>query len=85
MRPAFQFTKESKILALGPTWARLFLRPLEIFGFFRSPISQQDFLDTPVYDGDVLVGQVRDFETLSADEVLQEGAENSLPRGEVGR
>ena len=77
MRPAFQFEKESKILALGLPWARLFLRPLDVFGFFRPSISQRDFLDTPVYDGDVRVGHVRDFETLAADEILQEDAENA--------
>ena len=77
MRPAFQFEKESKILALGLPWARLLLRPLDVFGFFRPSISQQDFLDTPVYNGDVLVGQVRDFERLAADEILREDAENA--------
>ena len=76
-RPAFQFEKESKILALGLPWARLFLRPLDVFGFFRPSISQQDFLNTPVYAGDVLVGYVRDFEELTADETLQEDAENA--------
>ena len=77
MRPAFQFTKESKILAMGLLWARLLLRPLEVPGYFQPSISQKDFLDAPVYDGDVMVGQVRDFETLGAGEVLQEDAENA--------
>jgi len=77
MRPAFQFEKESRILALGLPWARLFLRPLEVFGFFRPSISQRDFLDTPVYDGDVRVGKVRDFETMTAYEILHEDAENA--------
>ncbi len=36
MRPAYQFEKESKILALGLPWARLLFRPLEVFGFFRA-------------------------------------------------
>lgn len=62
---------------MGHPWATLLLRPLEAFGFFRPSISQRDFMDTPVYDGDERVGQVRDFETLAADEVLQEEAENA--------
>jgi len=82
-RPAYQFTKERRILALGHPWARLLLRPLEAFGFFRPSISQEDFLDTPVYDGDVVVGQVRDFETLADDEILQEEAENSYREVEL--
>jgi acetyl esterase/lipase len=76
-RPAFQFEEEHRILTMGLPWARLLFRPLEVFGFFRPSISQRDFLDTPVYDGDVRVGQVRDFETLAADEVLQEDVENA--------
>ena len=83
MRPAYQFEKERRILAMGLPWARLLVRPLEAFGFFRPSISQQAFLDTPVYDGDVPVGQVRDFETLAADEILQEEAENSYREVEL--
>lgn len=74
-RPAYQFEKESTILEMGLPLARVLLRPLEAFGFFRPSISQQAFLDAPVYDGDEIVGQVRDFETLAADEILEEGAE----------
>jgi pimeloyl-ACP methyl ester carboxylesterase len=77
MRPAYQFAKERRILAMGLPLARLLLRPLEAFGFFQPSISQQAFLDAPVYDGDVLVGQVRDFETLADDEILEEEAENT--------
>jgi alpha-beta hydrolase superfamily lysophospholipase len=76
-RPAYQFTKVRRILAMGHPWARLLLRPLEAFGFFQPSISQEAFLDTPVYDGDVVVGRVRDFETLADDEILQEEAENA--------
>ncbi len=83
MRPAYQFEKESKILALGLPWARLLLRPLEVFGYFRPSISQYEFLDTPVYDGDVMVGQVRDFEMLAPGEVLPEDAENAYREVEL--
>jgi hypothetical protein len=83
MRPAYQFEKERRILALGLPWARLLLRPLEIFGYFEPTISRQDFLDAPVYDGDVLVGQVRDFETLAAGGGLEEDAENAYREVEL--
>jgi len=82
-RPAYQFEKESTILEMGLPLARLLLRPLEAFGFFQPPISQQAFLDTPVYDGDEVVGQVRDFENLADDEILQEEAENSYREVEL--
>jgi acetyl esterase/lipase len=84
MRPAYQFEKERRILAMGLPWTRLLLRPLEVFGFYRPSISQRDFLDAPVYNGDVLVGQVRDFETLADDEVLQGDAGNAYREVELG-
>ncbi len=83
MRPAYQFEKESKILAMGLPWARLLLRPLEVFGFFQPPISRHAFLDAPVYDDDVLVGKVRDFEALAADEALQGDAGNAYREVEL--
>ncbi len=83
MRPAYQFEKERKILAMGLPLARLLLRPLEVFGYFRPSISRQEFLDTPVYDGDVLVGQVGDFETLAAGETLQGDVENAYREVEL--
>lgn len=83
MRPAFQFEKERRILALGLPWARFLYRPLEIFGFFQPSISRQDFLDTPVYDGDVRVGRVRDFETLAAGGGLEDDAENAYREVEL--
>ena len=76
-RPAYQFEKERKVLAMGLPWARLFLRPLEVFGFFRPSITRQAFLDTPVYDGDEVVGEVRDFEALAPDESQQGETENA--------
>jgi pimeloyl-ACP methyl ester carboxylesterase len=82
-RPAYQFTKESRILAMGLPLARLLLRPLDAFGFFQPSISQEAFLDAPVYDGDVVVWQVRDFETLADDEILQEEAENAYREVEL--
>ena len=61
----------------GPAPARLFLRPLEVFGFFRPSITQEGFLDAPVYDGEVVIGEVRDFEALAPGGVLSEDTENA--------
>ncbi len=83
MRPAYQFEQERRILAMGLPWARLLFRPLEVFGYFRPSVSQQDFLDAPVYDGDLLIGQVKDFETLAAGDVMQEDAENAYREVEL--
>lgn len=83
MRPAYQFEQESRILAMGLPWARLLLRPLDVFGYFRSSISQEDFQNAPVYDGDVVVGQVKDFETLASGESLQGDVENAYRQVEL--
>ncbi|MBN1581574.1 MAG: hypothetical protein JXA89_12795 [Anaerolineae bacterium] len=75
MRPAYQFEKETKILAMGLPWARFFFRPFNVFGLFQPSISQDQFLNAPVYDGDVFVGRVKDFESESVVEGL---------RGDIG-
>jgi acetyl esterase/lipase len=76
MRPAYQFEKETKILTLGVPLSRMFFRPLKVFGLFHPPISQSQFENAPVYDGDTLVGTVKDFEGETASEQLQGDAGN---------
>lgn len=71
MRPAYQFEKETRILAMGLPWARFLFRPFNVFGLFRSSISQDEFLNAPVYDGDMFAGRVKDFESEVAAETLQ--------------
>ena len=83
MRPAYEFTTERRILGMGLPLARFLYRPLDVFGYFQPTVSQQVFLNTPVYDGDVVVGQVRDFETVAAGEVLGEGVENAYREVEL--
>jgi len=75
MRPAYQFEKETRVLALGQPWARFFYRPFNVFGLFQPSISQDQFLNAPVYDGDVLVGRVKEFDSEAAVEAL---------RGDIG-
>jgi hypothetical protein len=67
MRPGYQFEEVKKTLTLGPVLSRMLSRPLEIFGLFEPAISQDTFLNTDVYNGDTLVGKVKDFEGLVDD------------------
>ena len=76
MRPAYQFEKETKILTLGVPLSRMFFRPLKVFGLFDPTISQSQFENAPVYDGDTLIGVVKDFEGETASEQLQGDAGN---------
>jgi len=77
MRPAYQFEGETKILTLGVPLSRMFSRPLKVFGLFNSPISQSQFENAPVYDGDTLIGAVKDFEGETGSEQLQGDAGNA--------
>ena len=77
MRPAYQFAKEKQVLTFGLDLSRLFLRPLGVFGLLDSPISQEQFLNAVVWDGDVPIGTVRDFEGDSGAEALQGDAEGA--------
>jgi pimeloyl-ACP methyl ester carboxylesterase len=70
MRPAYQFERETKILTLGVPLSRMLFRPLKVFGLFDPPISQSQFEKAPVYDGDTLIGVVKDFEGETASERL---------------
>ncbi|MBC8444653.1 MAG: hypothetical protein H8D77_00870 [Chloroflexi bacterium] len=65
MRPSYQFERVEKTLILGLFLSQMLLRPLEAFGVLEPRISQDTFLNTSVYNGDTLVGTVRDFESLT--------------------
>ena len=77
MRPAYQFAKEKQVLTLGPALSSLFLRPFGVMGLLDSSVSQEQFLEAVVWDGDVPVGTVRDFEEVSGAEALQGDAEGA--------
>jgi acetyl esterase/lipase len=64
LRPTYQFEREKTILTYGPVLATIFYRLFDTFGLFDSPISQDEFLEATVFNGDQPVGEVADFEEL---------------------
>jgi hypothetical protein len=56
LRPTYQFEREKIILTYGPLLSSLFYRLFDTFGLFDSPISQDDFLEATVFNGDQPVG-----------------------------
>ena len=64
LRPIYQFEAEKTVLSYGPWLSSIFYRPLDTLGGFDPPISQDDFLNAPVFNGQTPVGQVADFERL---------------------
>lgn len=71
-RPEYQFTAEKRILTRGITWARLFGRPLSVFGGYDSPISNEEYFNTAIYSDTVVVGTVADFEQALGSSRLEE-------------
>ena len=76
-RPGYQFAEEKAALTLGPLLSQVLWRPMQVFGGFESRISQEAFLDTPVYREETRIGTVRDFEQLT------EGSEAEALQGDT--
>ena len=72
-RPGYQFTQEKRVLALGLPLARVFGRPLNLFGGYEPAITQDEFLRSPVYAGTTQIGKVQDFEDEDSVAPLAEG------------
>lgn len=72
-RPGYQFTREKRVLAMGIPLTRLFGRPLGLFGGYDPVITQNEFLHSTVYAGDVPIGAVQDFEGSVGASPLDEG------------
>jgi len=70
-RPGYQFVEEKVVLTLGPLLSQVLWRPMQAFGGFEPKISQEAFLDTPVYREETQIGTVRDFEQLTDDSTGQ--------------
>ncbi|MCL4294276.1 MAG: hypothetical protein KJ077_01040 [Anaerolineae bacterium] len=64
LRPTYQFEREKTILTYGPLLSTIFYRLFDTFGLFASPISQAEFREATVFNGDQPVGKVAEFEEL---------------------
>jgi len=64
-RPEYQFEKEKLFLTLAPNFFHfLFYRPISVFSNLQ-PIQEQDYRESPVYEGFRQVGVVREFDNPS--------------------
>lgn len=61
MNPGFQFEKEKIFLSHRNYLFRSFYKPLSIFKMFSPEVTQRDYENTPVFEGDILIGRVKDF------------------------
>lgn len=65
MRPGYQFEWEKNILQMGRFGYYVLYRPLSVFSHSLKRITNEQFLVTPVFNGLVQVGTVKDFEALN--------------------
>jgi hypothetical protein len=63
LRPSYKFELEQAALQSSSILNRLFYR--NIAALKKKPITTAQFLDTPVYLGDIIAGKVRDFDNKS--------------------
>lgn len=77
LRPSYQFEREKTILTYGPELSTLFYRPFDTFGLFDSPISQDEFQEATVFNGDQPVGEVAEFEALIGLEAENTGSDKT--------
>ncbi len=65
--PVYQFAKETFILTTQIPFIEYFYRPLAIFRAINLyPISTEEYLATPLYWGDKLVGHISDYARIDA-------------------
>lgn len=65
LRPQWQFEKLNYFLRHRDPVTRAFFRPLSVFRIVKlTPISMEQFMQAPVYEGDRPVGKVGDFEAM---------------------
>lgn len=61
-RPEYQFAKEKLFLRHDGLLGRAFVRPLAIWGYHDfQPVSQEAYEETPVFEGERLLGTVREL------------------------
>ena len=64
MRPGYQFEWEKNILQKGRFGYYVLYRPLSVFSHNLKRITDEQFMSTPVFNGSVPVGSVREFERI---------------------
>ena len=64
--PQYQFEKEKILLKRGiyALFLRAFYRPLRLLGIDWYTISREEYLDTPVFNGTLRCGKVRDYNRI---------------------
>lgn len=71
LRPTYQFEREKTILTYGPFLSTLFYQLFATFGLFDTSISETEFLEATVFNGDQPTGKVAEFEELIGDRDAQ--------------
>lgn len=63
MKPGYQFVEDIAFFKYDSMLFRSFYKPLAVFKVIDlAPVSEAEYRQTPVYDGDTVVGKVKDFD-----------------------
>ncbi|MBN1383796.1 MAG: hypothetical protein JW983_02785 [Elusimicrobia bacterium] len=63
MKPEYQFREDIAFFTYDSLLFRVFYEPFTVFKVFDlTPVSEEDYKRTPVYNGDIMAGRVKDFE-----------------------
>jgi hypothetical protein len=68
MNPHYQFIKERIILEGG--LRRIFYKPLRVLNIFKE-VTRKEYLETPVYDGNKKIGQIKHMRGLNGQFLLK--------------
>ena len=67
--PSWQFVDLQRYLLFDGVLFRVFFRPMRSFKIYRdSTLSEVAFSRTPLYDGDIKVGTVKDYQSVSRED-----------------
>ena len=70
--PSWQFMRKRKIWMLQDSLILHFFKPLSVFKYDQPPLTKMAYENLGVFDGDRLVGRVRDFEVFSTTSINDE-------------
>lgn len=77
-QPRWQFEEERWLLAFHERKLLKFFKPVSVFKIAGQKISRYEYLRTPVYNGSVKVGYVKDFDNSSYKNFSPENMKNKM-------
>lgn len=79
MKPEYQFESENVLLTSDNFLLRAFFKPLAVFKTFNlTTITREQYLNTPVFNGNIMAGRVRNFDNDSYQTYSEQNMKNQI-------